>query len=46
MLCPIWGCRYGNLDIVLEHLSRLPRRHATLHTPCGVFYLVPRLTGC
>ena len=37
---------YGNFDIILDHLSRIPRLYTTIHTPCAVFYLVPRLIGC
>ena len=38
---------YGNLDIILDHLTHTHQLCATLHMPCGVFYvyLVPRLTG-
>ena len=38
------------LFIILDHLARkiarIPQLYTTLHTPCGVFYLVPRLVGC
>ena len=38
---------YGNFDIILDHLSRIPQLYAALHTPCAVFHLVPcRLIGC
>ena len=37
---------YGDFDIILDHLSRIPQLHITLHTPHTVFYLVPRLTSC
>jgi len=35
-----------DFDIILDHLSRILRLRATLHTPCAVFYLVPMAIGC
>ena len=36
---------YGNFDIILDHLSRIPQLHTTLCTLRAVFYLVTRLAG-
>ena len=43
-----YGGRFGTnaFDVALDNLSRIPRRCTTLHTPCGVFYRVPRRAGC
>ena len=37
---------YGNFDIVFDRPPHICKLYATTHTPCDVFYLVPRLTGC
>ena len=36
----------GNLDIVLDHFSRISQHNATLHAPCDMLSSVPMLIGC
>ena len=37
---------YNDFDIILDHISRVSRRHPTPHALCAVFYLVPSRTSC